>query len=532
MRKEEQSEKEAGCVACVRVSYRGHVLKVDKDSLLDPCIGALKGKLQELTGVDKDGQKLIRAGKILEDDDEVSTTEVLQLVGSTREEVEQLLEAEKAPKPRIRNDLSPSERVGYKRVPLNHHLPSSSSSPYKFERIETLNLPDQARAQEILEELARDRGIQKVLEKHKWSVGCLAEMYPEGAVGVSDVCVMGLNVNKGQKILLRIRTDDLLGFRKMLSIRKVLYHELAHNVWSDHDDNFHMLMRQIEAEAHNLDFKNHGGRVLSSERAVSTSGHESDKEGYIYVKESFEGGSGRLGGDLHTPPSSAAAREIAAAAALNRADKAGQPSKAVEPRVQPMDTREKTELPLQPMDVVQGGADNLALHLSGERQSVWDPPPPPEKFSAPCSQLVVMGFEEQEAIGALERAEGDVNAAVQLLLAGPSGEQVPLPVRSSREDRLIASVALVADGTAAELRLKTLHSLIQAVLDKPFDDKVKRVRLANQRFRNVVGSSAAAMEVLAAAGWEQDSEGLNLVYSRNDPGLLWLAKELLQAKMQ
>jgi hypothetical protein len=50
----------------------------------------------------------------------------------------------------------------------------------------------------------------------RWSVGCLAEMYPDGKVGVDPVCVLGLNQNKGQKILLRLRTDDLQGFRKFL----------------------------------------------------------------------------------------------------------------------------------------------------------------------------------------------------------------------------------------------------------------------------------------------------------------------------
>ncbi|RLN70247.1 hypothetical protein BBJ28_00004274 [Nothophytophthora sp. Chile5] len=47
-------------------------------------------------------------------------------------------------------------------------------------------------------------------------VGVLAEMPPDGKVGVDPVCVLGLNQNKGQKILLRLRTDDLLGFRKFL----------------------------------------------------------------------------------------------------------------------------------------------------------------------------------------------------------------------------------------------------------------------------------------------------------------------------
>jgi hypothetical protein len=74
-------------------------------------------------------------------------------------------------------------------------------------------------------------------------------LYFQGKVGVSEVCIMGLNVNQGQEIKLRLRTDNLKGFRNHLSVMKVLYHELAHNVHGPHDDNFFKLMREIEKEA-------------------------------------------------------------------------------------------------------------------------------------------------------------------------------------------------------------------------------------------------------------------------------------------
>lgn len=52
----------------------------------------------------------------------------------------------------------------------------------------------------------------------------------EGRVGVSAVCILGYNVNKGEEISLRLRTDDYAGFRKYLAIRQTLVHELTHNV--------------------------------------------------------------------------------------------------------------------------------------------------------------------------------------------------------------------------------------------------------------------------------------------------------------
>ena len=118
---------------------------------------------------------------------------------------------------------------------------------------------------------------------------------------------MGLNQNKGMRILLRIRTDDLKGFRKMLSIRKVLFHELAHNVHSEHDGKFFQLMRQIESECNEMDWTQ-GAGLSALEAAVDTA---------------FEGGTYRLGGshkhrDNSSENGSLSRRELAARAAMQR----------------------------------------------------------------------------------------------------------------------------------------------------------------------------------------------------------------------
>lgn len=68
----------------------------------------------------------------------------------------------------------------------------------------------------LLHRLAADPGIIGILSKHRWTVGLLSEMPPEGKVGVSPVCILGVNINAGQEISLRLRTDDLKGFRRYL----------------------------------------------------------------------------------------------------------------------------------------------------------------------------------------------------------------------------------------------------------------------------------------------------------------------------
>jgi hypothetical protein len=70
------------------------------------------------------------------------------------------------------------------------------------------------------------------MNEHKFSVGLLTELAPHEHPGL-----LGLNKNAGESILLRLRTDQYDGFRLYSDVRRVLCHELTHNVWGDHDDN-------------------------------------------------------------------------------------------------------------------------------------------------------------------------------------------------------------------------------------------------------------------------------------------------------
>ena len=283
--------------------------------------------------------KLLFKGKVFDDNQKGDLLQMLEpagkqvykmmAMGRSSNEVNEIQEkhAEAMKQaPRIRDDLTKQgQRDMERRKRLGRHMlqqasakasqsPPSSTLSFGFGQVQTLpNLPNETKAREILTKLANDPGVLACMKQQNWRVGALKEMYPEGKVGESAVCVMGLNRNKGQEMLLRVRTDDLKGFRKMLSIRKVLFHELAHNVHSEHDGKFFQLMRQIEKECNDLHWT-HGHGL--SENSV-----EGSEDTGLTL---YSGGTYRLGGYVSnnignsTAPNSATARELRARAALSR----------------------------------------------------------------------------------------------------------------------------------------------------------------------------------------------------------------------
>ena len=172
--------------------------------------------------------KLVHAGKIVrnnDDDCSVSAHDIVFASGTTSEELKQL-EATRAAPPRIRDDLAMTESADFDSkgddYPTRPIAMGVGPSQTGFGSITTIaGLLDEDSARNLLHRLAGDIGVQAVMHQRRFFVPRLTEMYPDGKVGVDPVCVLGLNKNSGQEIMLRIRTDDMLGFRKYAIILKV-----------------------------------------------------------------------------------------------------------------------------------------------------------------------------------------------------------------------------------------------------------------------------------------------------------------------
>ncbi|WFD20730.1 hypothetical protein MCAP1_002982, partial [Malassezia caprae] len=112
-----------------------------------------------------------------------------------------------------------------------------------------------------LEQLASDPAIVHVCRAHGYQVGVLTELLPH-----ENPELLGLNENKGQRILLRVRTDGADGMRDYKTTRRVLVHELAHNEISDHPPEFKILNSQLNREVDAYEeARTRGAHVLSSQ---------------------------------------------------------------------------------------------------------------------------------------------------------------------------------------------------------------------------------------------------------------------------
>ncbi|OIS97187.1 PREDICTED: uncharacterized protein LOC109234488 isoform X1 [Nicotiana attenuata] len=217
----------------------------------------------------------------------------IRMLGVPKDEVDDILQSAKADL-RIVGFDEEEERLKQR---ISNGLQSSlklPQGPYVFCDFRTLHLPGvelnppASKALKLMHKLAADLGIVAIMNKHRWRVGIMTEMAPEGYVGVSPKCMLGFNKNHGEEISLRLRTDDLKGFRKYDSIKKTLLHELAHMVHSEHDANFYALDKQLNEEAAKLDWTKSRGHTLSG---GSLQHYEEDED-----NDNHTGLSHRLGG--------------------------------------------------------------------------------------------------------------------------------------------------------------------------------------------------------------------------------------------
>ncbi|KAK1941274.1 Ubiquitin and WLM domain-containing metalloprotease [Phytophthora citrophthora] len=467
--------------------YKGKTFTLSLSN--EPSVAELQAQIELLTDVKKDSQRLFQKRRRVDCSDisrplsdvcdcSDNAASLLLMAGASTAQIEDMKATQSAVQEEMR--IRENRRVvDISKRNRGIQARDAVSTNYRFHAIEPLkNFADADKAQGILEKLANDRGILAVMAKHKWSVGVLAEMPPDGKVGVDPVCVLGLNQNKGQKILLRLRTDDLLGFRKFISIKKVLFHELSHNVHSEHDNKFYQLMRQVEKECNELDWTHSGGAAVGGSGASLRD----------------DGGSGASVSNGH--------RLGGGSAVTSRLLNIAPPSSTSElPSPVQTSSNEKDDHPATNVateDIEMKDTEVIADEVSPVHQTASLQDPKPDQTMPEVHEQTV---DEEVATLAMSDRERRIHDAVSHLQAHYSG------------DTIFKAVSL-------------LYKIVSNIITHPADVKFRSIRKANRLFEGQVARFPECLEFLLALGFEDQPDKFVLV--REDPALLWIGRSTLE----
>ncbi|ODQ50633.1 WLM-domain-containing protein, partial [Saitoella complicata NRRL Y-17804] len=211
----------------------------------------LKSALASLTSIPPQNQKLLYKPPHLANDSDLAAMLLdrgkIMMIGTPASTVAAVQSPPTRPRPR-------TQKAAVR--PLRQAPPTQADIQYTFRTLQPLPyLPNSTHAHSILSKLASDPAVRAIMLRHKFSVGVLGELDPATHTN-HEGRTLGLNTNRGAMIEVRLRTDEDRvsgsvggrGWRRYRDVRDVLAHELAHNVYREHDAKFWRLCRQLEGE--------------------------------------------------------------------------------------------------------------------------------------------------------------------------------------------------------------------------------------------------------------------------------------------
>ncbi|KAI9669427.1 MAG: hypothetical protein M1831_000463 [Alyxoria varia] len=102
--------------------------------------------------------------------------------------------------------------------------------------------------------------VKPIMRKRGWRVGTLTEFFPDAPN------LLGLNINRGQKICVRLRyAGDKTQFLPLESVVDTMLHELSHNVVGPHNAEFDKLWNELRDEYDDLKIKGYTGEGFLSQ---------------------------------------------------------------------------------------------------------------------------------------------------------------------------------------------------------------------------------------------------------------------------
>ncbi|SMN21053.1 similar to Saccharomyces cerevisiae YHR134W WSS1 Sumoylated protein that localizes to a single spot on the nuclear periphery of mother cells but not daughters [Maudiozyma saulgeensis] len=170
--------------------------------------------------------------------------------------------------------------------------------------------PNPERAHDLLQDLTKS--VSYLMRKFKLKVKTVAEFYPR------DKNLLGLNVNHGQKIMVRLRSPyNDYEFLSWEAIVETMLHELTHNRFGPHDEKFYKQMEEFRLEHWISETQGLHDNFLGTGRRVGGSGIRNRSN---ILSKSYVGKGSRLGTSTAEPIQGRrlTPREMAARAASKR----------------------------------------------------------------------------------------------------------------------------------------------------------------------------------------------------------------------
>lgn len=253
----------------VNVVLRGRMMKVG-DVTLSTTGMELHNKTSDAFGLPSETQlKLLYKGKQIEKSSTlpIFPTEPRRIpkviaIATSNAEAKEI--ASKHSDPTIRGfDQLPTEQPIIKQsIPWGEGIVQNKQ--YKFCRFQACTwqsfghrpnekTPHAFAALQLLEKLAMDPGVVAIMKERELVVGTLGEMDPIDDRLMQQKqqnggCLLGYNTNAGARIDIKLRTDDLQGFRSYPDLVATLIHELSHNWVGEHNLLFWTNYAQMRAE--------------------------------------------------------------------------------------------------------------------------------------------------------------------------------------------------------------------------------------------------------------------------------------------
>ncbi|CAK0843620.1 unnamed protein product [Prorocentrum cordatum] len=606
----EQAPPEAGAgrgeadeVFFVALSYRGASYEVPVQS--EEAVASIFDFVQEALDFPRENCKLIHRGKVLRPDhDDLTVGEAgltagakLMLVASSAHDVAFVQKSRADPLVKGFTEEERDEASRRKRMRAGNGTAwgTKQDPEFCFGSIKAefkYNTPSPFEAERLLQKLATDPGIIDIMKSRSFKVGVLTEMSPQEAAdrmskrGTPGMDLLGYNMGAGGMIVLKLRTDNTKGFRPYHDLINTLIHELTHNVWGPHDNNFWKLYGELKAQYMRFHrFWSHGGRAAGSDSNEQFAGFSGDGDegdasgssGFGHVLGGGEAPAHALGGGL---PESAAERRAQALRALEQrtlqqeqaalVEEAKMVGEAPAPNFLAGDGTWKMMCPCgqvhdgPPCMAAAPSADPAAQAVA-EAQGDGVPSPREATGEAPA-EAAPSGAAAAEAPlpgpGPPAPAEADAGAELGQQAWAPPAEapgqlapDVPGLDRAELEASGLDGASVWIERFSGQLRaflappsgpaglrpearaaVEMLLRLVRNIVGSPGEAKFRKIRAGNPRIRAcLLGAGAEVESLMTMLGFEHTTEAGEQVYVIRDKTFdcarLRLGQELLEMEL-